>query len=452
MIPQYMRNHEDNLKNFSLHFDYFSNWVNDKAEISYHAGKAKTITVHAANTLAQLHNRQAAVLKTAKNNGLLFMEITACLSTPFVSGLGSFHPTETGFILDRNTGLPYIPASAIKGVLRMAHTLDLAEKYPEEIICTDNDFEFPDTHQSLLKYFGYTDSKTETKDVRGQLVLLDAFPEKIPVLKQDIMNPHFATYYNAKTATPPLETESPVPLKFMAVEKGTSFKFRLFLLPLADGLQPTGCLNDEDRIAVLDMFKRAAEQLGFGAKTAVGYGRFDSIEDTTEKLHEKWQQMQEEENKRLYPWKDAIIKLDDIANWGDFRQQFLDNTNLAAFKNNAEFVEAVFNKATELSKQKWDEQRDNILVEWFAETDKKWPPETSDNRADTQNSAAELERLKATGKWADYIKAPAQLELLGKSGLKYLGEQLKKWGCEAKDATQEKKDELKRYKSARNKK
>ena len=73
--------------------------------------------------LDAIHARQAAVLAGAAMRDVMVWEFRARLQSPYVSGLGSGHPTETGMILDRNSGLPYIPASAVKGVLRLACAL-----------------------------------------------------------------------------------------------------------------------------------------------------------------------------------------------------------------------------------------------------------------------------------------------------------------------------------------
>ncbi len=271
MIPEYMRKYENSMKNFSLHFDYFSQWVDDKAPIEHHAQAAATILSSAGAALRALYGRQKRILDTIRAQGGFCIELTARLATPFVTGLGGNHPTETGMLLDRNTGLPYIPASGVKGVLRLAHALNLAESRPELVKEVREEFEIPDTEPSMRKYFGDTD--TSAKDaVRGQLVFLDAFPKAAPQIRRDIMTPHFAEYY--KGNAPPRETDNHVPVPFMVVAEGAEFVFRLFALPLAEGATVSRAFDDEDGKAVQNMFQRACVDLGFGAKTSVGYGRF----------------------------------------------------------------------------------------------------------------------------------------------------------------------------------
>lgn len=453
MIPNYLRQYEAGLKNFSLHFDYFTTWddgANLKARIEHHTNAAATITRHAAEALTAIHDRQRSVLKPVHDHGGMCIEITARLSTPYVSGLGGCHPTETGFILDRNTGLPYLPASSIKGVLRLAHALNLAEQHPEKIQQDrDGNFIVPDTEESMRKYFGDTD--TAAKDaVRGQLVFLDAFPAGVPTIKRDIMNPHFGKYYDG--TLPPVETENPIPVMFMAVEKGIDFKFRALALPLADGAAVDNCFDVEDKRAILAMFRRAGEELGFGAKTSVGYGRMANVADSTESMAAEWRRIADEKEDRLYPWRKELRKLDCVSNWGDFRQKGIDNSTLAEHKDKPEVTHRIFELACGLRQQakaNWEAARDSLLREWFAPAGIAWPPEQASGAGNAQpanDAAAELERIKGISKWADYITAPATLDLLGKGGLKLLREKLKGWGCEDKNAKDDKKAELERLK------
>lgn len=245
----------------------------------------------AGSVLRNVHARQKGILRMVRQKEGLALEVRARLTSPFVSGLGSGHPTETGMILDRNTGVPYIPASAIKGVLRLAHGLNVGESEGGEKwlrtgrldergrfhIDPDGDqVELDDREPSLRKYFGDVDTGSDDA-VRGQLVILDAFPEMPPVLKTDIMNPHFHKYYAGENA--PEDTDDPIPVKFLAVQEGTMFVFRVLAAPLGrddsdreDKVSRTFDASDEQ--AVTAMFERAFSELGFGGKTSVGYGRF----------------------------------------------------------------------------------------------------------------------------------------------------------------------------------
>ena len=251
----------------------------------------------AATVLQKVHLLQQNVLQALQAQGGFTLEIRAKLTSPFVSGLGSGHPTETGMILDRNTGMPYIPASAIKGVLRLAHTVNIlrsgqAGHYVRTGVVDNkgrfkpspngSQLDLDDREPSLRKYFGDTDTGV-ADGVRGQLVFLDAFPEAPPSLKADIMNPHFHKYYGENQ--PPVDCEDPIPVKFLSVAPGAVFVFRILAAPLARHGEAEAEPIDrefgpEDETRVLAMFHTAFEEVGFGGKTAVGYGRFIALSES----------------------------------------------------------------------------------------------------------------------------------------------------------------------------
>ncbi|MDR2080643.1 MAG: type III-B CRISPR module RAMP protein Cmr6 [Campylobacteraceae bacterium] len=208
------------------------------------------------NELNLIHNRQKEIISEL---GTLPIEIKAKLISPFISGLGAGHPNETGMILDRNTGCPFIPASSIKGVLRLAYAINLA-KDNQDII----------EDKELDKYFGSTDANNSK---HGQLVILDAYPTSAPKIKLDIMNPHYSDYYGKKENHKlPIETENPVPIKFISVKEGTEFIFRAFFLPFH-----SETFTENDKSAIKAAFKKAFNIVGFGGKTVIGYGRFETI-------------------------------------------------------------------------------------------------------------------------------------------------------------------------------
>ena len=224
-----------------------------KSEISFSSS---------SKVLEKIQKKQKEYIDCLKEMSVVSFEIKAKSSSSFITGLGSGHPTETGMILDRNTGLPYIPASSIKGVLRLACAINLAnEKY--------SDGNVPDDDEILVRYFG---SESDKNPKRGQLVILDAYPGNVPKLKLDIMNPHFGNYYSGENKQP-VETETPVPIKFLTVKEGAMFVFRCAFMPLGNKI-----LSDEEiqkiQADVAAMFKTALETVGFGGKTAIGYGRF----------------------------------------------------------------------------------------------------------------------------------------------------------------------------------
>lgn len=262
---------EKTTANFSLFSPRIVDWVeNKKGEFASNTEmmqklfeKSKLSFSSSSKLLEKIQISQKAYITYLEKSNISVFEIKAKSSSPFITGLGSGHPTETGMILDRNTGLPYIPASSIKGVLRLSLAIN----------CADSSGNVDENDKRIVKYFGTTSSVQESN--RGQLIILDAYPEKVPTLKVDIMNPHFGKYYSGENKQP-VETESPVPIKFLAVKEGATFVFRCAFMPVENKI-----LSENERLEIQNdvdaMFKIAFETVGFGGKTAIGYGRFKKI-------------------------------------------------------------------------------------------------------------------------------------------------------------------------------
>ncbi len=365
--------------NFSLYFDKMSKWAeNDgiKTFIDPMAGKANDLFPAASSVLTGIHRRQGDMLLGLKSRDTLVWEFRATLDAPFISGLGSGHPTETGMVLDRNSGLPFIPASSVKGVLRMACALMLAEKHPELVREVDGELLIKDTNPFLRRYFG--DTKTDAPDtVRGQLVFMDAYPESVPRLNLDIMNPHLSKYYNG--SAPPEETELPVPVKFLTVDGGTSFVFRGFVSPLAPS-KDTGEVSlpftGQDEEHIRDMFDIACTRLGFGAKTAIGYGRFDTLVKTSDEIwQDRLQQLENKIEAQRYPWRLHLRALDQVQNWGSLKNQVLENEALLSYQAKAEVGQAVAAagcRVADVHRDNWDEARDEVMTAWLQASGTTW--------------------------------------------------------------------------------
>ncbi len=145
-----------------------------------------------------------------------------------------------GCSLDYVTGLPYIPGSSVKGVLRSAFE---HEGYIKEIL----EDEEVDVKALEKEIFDNSD------------IFLDAFPVDgmcNGVLELENITPHHNT---------PLGTLSePTPLTFVKVKPDVVFEFRFML---KDG-------NTVSAEKKLELFRQIILDLGIGAKTNVGFGRF----------------------------------------------------------------------------------------------------------------------------------------------------------------------------------
>ena len=217
--------------------------------------------------------------------------ITAELISPLITGIGQTHPNEVGMTFDHTLGIPYIPASSIKGVVRFSHTLGLlgdlsSEHHPNEIKKDKNNEEYFDDKDdeaewtNISEIFGKGGNKDNESNM-GNIIFLDAYPESVPNLSVDIMNPHFGEYYSDNI--PPADYLKLNPIKFLTVAKGTKFIFRYMI-------------NKAKSSELMKLAKAAIEKAlteeGIGAKTAVGYGLFkiegnDEPESVQELIKEK---------------------------------------------------------------------------------------------------------------------------------------------------------------------
>jgi len=249
------------------------------------------------------HVRQQALAKA-----LDAYHVPLRTTAPLVTGTGIEHPTENGFAFLTPYGLPYLAGSSIKGVLRHA-----AEELALGPVATSSGwdmlkvwrlfgFEAPtntipadavdrDVAQALaaadpeliermaralkleergaaflIKLLTSNEKWFEQLQWRGALQFWDALLEPPATgLCVEVLTPHHKFYY--EKAQPPADSESPVPIPFLAMPAGSSFDVVANCAPgrWPAALPPWRPLLD----AALD---HAIQHLGLGAKTATGYG------------------------------------------------------------------------------------------------------------------------------------------------------------------------------------
>lgn len=164
----------------------------------------------------------------------------------FLTGLGLPHPYETGFAWHHSLGVPYLPGSSLKGVAR-----DWAQQWVGEYTAA----------QRICGPEG-----TEERTV-GTVVFFDALPILPVRLETDVMTPHYDKYYQDRTnQKPPADWYSPVPIPFLTVAAGQSFLF---------AVAPRTPAAREDAAQAAAWLQAALINVGAGAKTAAGYGRFE---------------------------------------------------------------------------------------------------------------------------------------------------------------------------------
>ncbi|MCX9157918.1 type III-B CRISPR module RAMP protein Cmr6 [Niveibacterium sp. 24ML] len=246
---------------------------------------ATTLTRDDKATMAALLARQRAAFSAAGNEHAR-LSLTAKAIAPFTTGLGNEHPLENGFAFLNPYGLPYLPGSGVKGVLRQAaHELasgewgDSADWTEERIHQIKVGRQLVDL-SPIDALFGREPTDGESEHVRGALCFWDVIPQiEGNSLAVDIMTPHQSHYYQQKkdrkagNSNTPHDSGAPNPISFLTVPPGAGFTFLVSCdLAHLERLAPDLAANGRWQHLITAALQHAFEWLGFGAKTAVGYG------------------------------------------------------------------------------------------------------------------------------------------------------------------------------------
>lgn len=206
----------------------------------------ETVTKQRVGLEQLLAESTARVLRLTRAKGGAFGIFVT--ESRFVTGLGRSHPVENGFAWHPAFGVPYLPGSSIKGLVRAWAERD-AEPRPS-----------PDRVGEILGSAG----------AAGQVVFLDAIPIAPVQLEADVMTPHYAGW---SPDEPPGDWCGPVPVPFLVAAPQNAFAFSLL---------PARASGATALTEVFAWLRAALEDAGAGAKTSVGYGRFRFDQSKTE--------------------------------------------------------------------------------------------------------------------------------------------------------------------------
>lgn len=212
-----------------------------------------------AEQLSALTQRAKAC--RSATSGSLTLEAEAV--APFATGLGNAHPLENGFAFLNPYGLPYLAGSGVKGVLRQAARELASDEWGHHT-------EWEATAIEAL--FGKESDGGDVEHFRGVLSFWDVIPQlKGDSLSVEIMTPHQTHYY--QNGDSPHDSGAPNPIFFLAVPPGSSFVFHVQCdLPRLRDKASDLADHDKWKTLLTQAFVHAFKWLGFGAKTAVGYG------------------------------------------------------------------------------------------------------------------------------------------------------------------------------------
>jgi len=328
-------------------WDDFSKFKRENARPDFLREVARAVQNVYQNSYAAWRGRYLAALETlGVNTSVQYKTVWRLLV-----GWGSNPTLEAGMTLHHLYGFPYIPGSAVKGLLHHVAEMEVMEILPAAISPLDQEKLLQALRQLQLikilfglihleqglnkktkkKEFGpecprprlenlhkqLQDSKLDetpewnpivetidkllNENTGGMLCFYDAVPE-VPesediagsqekwLLQTDIVNCHYNDYYGSEGSeeTPPSDDQNPNPVTFLAVKPGTefTFPFRLADWPATPGRDP----EEKERWQALQPFtqpddvipqvktwlQKALGEYGLGAKTAAGYGYFDT--------------------------------------------------------------------------------------------------------------------------------------------------------------------------------
>lgn len=261
------------------------------------------------------------------------LSLEAIATAPFTTGLGNEHPLENGFAFLNPYGLPYLPGSGVKGVLRQA-ARELAEGDWGDRCGWNSERNFTLVAgkeriplSMLDALFGLESGDGGTQHLRGALSFWDVIPQiKGDSLSVDIMTPHQSHYYQQRldrktgNSVTPHDSGQPTPISFLTVPPDSAFVFHVQCdLAHLNRMVPTLAADGKWKDLLAAAFEHAFQWLGFGAKTAVGYGAMDSQarrrrqqqEAEEQKLREKEEAQREAELRQqanATAWPGARIK------------------------------------------------------------------------------------------------------------------------------------------------
>lgn len=214
---------------------------------------------------------------------------------------GSEH--KLGLTFDHTSGLPVIPGSTVKGVLRsmfpgMYKGSDKSsrEAYIKEKLTTVKNINITDLEASI---FDGVKNKFENLSVYERDIFYDATLFAVPdkLLGVDFITPHENPLKN------------PIPIQFLKVMGGVVFQFNFKLNDSTFYIGESEIkFSGEEK---LQLFKSILEDIGIGAKTNVGYGQLKFInKEVAEKRKEEFKLQQKTQSVKKRPL--VLIKKSDM--------------------------------------------------------------------------------------------------------------------------------------------
>lgn len=215
---------------------------------------------------------------SAEHTGPALLRSEARLLGRALPGTGSNTATELALSFDHVLGVPRLAGSGLKGLARVVAESTLDEAPGEDTWQqSEVDLVFgrsgdEEDRKADDRDRVFVDDGTVTGFRAGRVEFLDALPlEGNFSLVLDVLTPHMGAWYRGEVDAP-VEWLSPVPVSLLAVSACS------FAVDLAVWLPD----DPKQRAALVKLvgktqraLKRGLTELGFGGKTAAGYGWFE---------------------------------------------------------------------------------------------------------------------------------------------------------------------------------
>lgn len=226
-------------------------------------------------------SKYESIINDLNRNGFLVKEIEMELSESLCIGLGMSNVNEVGITLHHIYGIPYIPATSIKGITRLYACYDFISKW---IATTGREFTRGDIPDMLTDVDNLIDEKKtkllniskENRELfeqmnklrrifgtiskKASIIFMDSYPLQDFEIENDIINPHYSEYYTK--GKEPGDWSYPVPIAFPVIKKSTKFRFVILS-------------KEKELLDIAGAYlENALKTIGIGAKTSLGYGIF----------------------------------------------------------------------------------------------------------------------------------------------------------------------------------
>jgi CRISPR-associated protein Cmr6 len=212
-----------------------------------------------------------------RNSGLIIKTDIYNTDWKLAIGLGNESVYETAITLHHIYGIPYIPGSSLKGIVRSYVILEKFSKRENGNIDLKNAEAHALKDQGFCDIFGCPNDSSYGESRQGKIVFFDTLPLSSPIIEPEVMNPHFAEYYSDNSnIVLPADFHDPKPIFFLIV-RDTKFEFGVGVKEAHNKAIQEGVFKGKMLLQVAyDYMQEALNEHGIGAKTSVGYGYFEN--------------------------------------------------------------------------------------------------------------------------------------------------------------------------------